>query len=65
LKPEILIIDEPFSNLDEDGQKKLTEIFRVHVLEKKGILIFSSPDISDKEKLSDIPINTITINLSE
>lgn len=50
VEPDLFIVDEPFSNLDEDGQKKLAELFRSHVI-KGGILIFSSPEMGDAQKI--------------
>lgn len=50
IRPDLFIVDEPFSNLDEDGQKKLTELFLFHV-RGNGILILSSPEKDDVRKM--------------
>ncbi len=50
VEPDVFVVDEPFSNLDEDGQKKLAELFRSHVMRDR-ILIFSSPEMGDAQKI--------------
>lgn len=37
--PEIIILDEPMTNLDEDGFKTISEIINEHIENKGGIII--------------------------
>ncbi len=43
IEPQIFIVDEPFSNIDDKGKEKLVELFLKAKSEGKTV-IFSSPD---------------------
>jgi ABC-type multidrug transport system ATPase subunit len=43
IEPQIFIVDEPFSNIDDKGKEKLAELFLKAKSEGKTV-IFSSPD---------------------
>jgi ABC-type multidrug transport system ATPase subunit len=45
IEPQIFIVDEPFSNIDDKGKEKLAELFLKAKSEGKTV-IFSSPDIN-------------------
>lgn len=50
--PEVLIFDEPTSNLDEEGKNSVYEI--INEKSRKGIVIVASNDKSDLDLCSDI-----------
>jgi ABC-type transport system involved in cytochrome c biogenesis ATPase subunit len=46
--PEILLLDEPFTNLDEKGIEAFKSIFEHHIENKGGIIIASN---DEREKI--------------
>lgn len=43
INPDVLVVDEPFSNIDDFGREKICELFSICKVENK-IVVFSSPE---------------------
>ncbi len=43
INPDVLVIDEPFSNIDDSGREKICKLFSICKVENK-IVVFSSPE---------------------
>lgn len=52
-KPALLILDEPFANLDPSTQFKLKNIIREMMLDRKVTILISSHDLSHTVEISD------------
>jgi len=52
-KPELLVLDEPFSNIDPEGRRSLIEILSKIVQETKSSVLLTSHDLREVERISD------------
>lgn len=56
ISPQIIIIDEPFSNIDEKGRRKISDLLNSFA-ENGCIIVFSSPNLVPIRRTKEIFLN--------